>query len=144
MDIIRLIETKSSNGHKFILVVMDYFTKWVENVTFKWVTKKAVVDFVHSNINCWVLKVWHEMKGCDSPEELWLCRKLWVVVFMKSYVFSKGFDRLEVCAFFKGLWPFLKVVLFPKSCDLYPLMFINREVFSHLSTLNSSFFCIQL
>ncbi|XP_070040196.1 uncharacterized protein [Nicotiana tomentosiformis] len=43
---------KVSNGHRFILVAIDYFTKWVEAVTFKAVTKKAVVDFVHSNIIC--------------------------------------------------------------------------------------------
>ncbi|XP_070003047.1 uncharacterized protein [Nicotiana sylvestris] len=36
----------------FILVAIDYFTKWVEAVTFKSVTKKVVVDFVHSNIIC--------------------------------------------------------------------------------------------
>ncbi|XP_047257457.1 uncharacterized protein K02A2.6-like [Capsicum annuum] len=29
---------------------IDYFTKWVEATTFKLVTKKAVVDFIHSNI----------------------------------------------------------------------------------------------
>ncbi|XP_015161353.1 uncharacterized protein K02A2.6-like [Solanum tuberosum] len=52
MDVIGLIEPKASNGHRFILVAIDYFTKWVEAVTFKSVTKKAVVDFVHSNIIC--------------------------------------------------------------------------------------------
>ncbi|XP_070010051.1 uncharacterized protein [Nicotiana sylvestris] len=52
MDIIRPIELKASNGHRFILVAIDYFTKWVETVTFKAVTKKTVVDFVHSNIIC--------------------------------------------------------------------------------------------
>ncbi|XP_070028704.1 uncharacterized protein [Nicotiana sylvestris] len=52
MDVIGPIEPKPSNGHKFILVAIDYFTKWVETLTFKAVTKKAVVDFVHSNIIC--------------------------------------------------------------------------------------------
>ncbi|XP_070056452.1 uncharacterized protein [Nicotiana tomentosiformis] len=52
MDVIGPIEPKASNGHRFILVAIDYFTKWVEVVTFKAVTKKAVVDFVHSNIIC--------------------------------------------------------------------------------------------
>ena len=46
------IEPKASNSHRFILVAIDYFTKWVEAVSFKSVTKKAVVDFVHSNIIC--------------------------------------------------------------------------------------------
>ncbi|XP_060200735.1 uncharacterized protein LOC132629003 [Lycium barbarum] len=52
IDVIGPIEPKASNGHRFILVAIDYFTKWVEVVTFKSVTKKAVVDFVHSNIIC--------------------------------------------------------------------------------------------
>ncbi|XP_070049313.1 uncharacterized protein [Nicotiana tomentosiformis] len=45
-------EPKVSNGHRFILVAIDYFTKWVEAIALKVVTKKAVVDFVHSNIIC--------------------------------------------------------------------------------------------
>ncbi|XP_070007817.1 uncharacterized protein [Nicotiana sylvestris] len=51
-DVIGTIETKASNGHRFILVAIDYFTKWVEAVTLKDVTKKALVDFVPSNIIC--------------------------------------------------------------------------------------------
>ncbi|XP_070004901.1 uncharacterized protein [Nicotiana sylvestris] len=50
MDVIGLIEPKTSNGHRFILVAIDYFTKWVEAITLKSVTKKAVVDFAHSNL----------------------------------------------------------------------------------------------
>ncbi|XP_070053023.1 uncharacterized protein [Nicotiana tomentosiformis] len=50
MDVIGPIETKASNGHRFILVAIDYFTKWIEAVTFKAVTKKVVVDFItHRN-----------------------------------------------------------------------------------------------
>ncbi|XP_070032719.1 uncharacterized protein [Nicotiana tomentosiformis] len=52
MDVIGPIDLKASNGHRFILVAIDYFTKWVEAVTFKAVTKKAVVNFIHSNIIC--------------------------------------------------------------------------------------------
>ncbi|XP_070047159.1 uncharacterized protein [Nicotiana tomentosiformis] len=52
MDVIGPIEPAASNVHRFILVTIDYFIKWVEAVTFKSVTKKAVVDFVHSNIIC--------------------------------------------------------------------------------------------
>ncbi|XP_070005024.1 uncharacterized protein [Nicotiana sylvestris] len=52
MDAIGPIEPKASNGHRFILVAIDYFTKWVEAITLKSVTKKVVVDFVHSNLIC--------------------------------------------------------------------------------------------
>ncbi|XP_070022664.1 uncharacterized protein [Nicotiana sylvestris] len=51
-DVIGPIEPAASNGHRFILVAIDHFTKWVEAKTFKFVTKKAMVDFVHSNIIC--------------------------------------------------------------------------------------------
>ena len=30
IDVIGAIEPKASNGHRFILVAIDYFTKWVE------------------------------------------------------------------------------------------------------------------
>ncbi|XP_019231354.1 PREDICTED: uncharacterized protein K02A2.6-like [Nicotiana attenuata] len=52
MDVIGTIELKASNGHRFSLVATDYFTKWVEAVNFKAVTKETVVDFVYSNIIC--------------------------------------------------------------------------------------------
>nr|XP_009760344.1 PREDICTED: uncharacterized protein K02A2.6-like [Nicotiana sylvestris] len=52
IDVIGPIETTMSNGHRFILVNIDYFTKWVEASTYKAVTKKVVVDFVRNNIVC--------------------------------------------------------------------------------------------
>ncbi|XP_070015208.1 uncharacterized protein [Nicotiana sylvestris] len=52
MDVIVPIEPIVSTGHRFILVSIDYFTKWVEAKTFKFVTKKVMVDFVHANIIC--------------------------------------------------------------------------------------------
>ncbi|XP_069154554.1 uncharacterized protein [Solanum lycopersicum] len=35
MDVIGTIEPTSSNGHRFILVAIDYFTKWVEAASYK-------------------------------------------------------------------------------------------------------------
>ncbi|XP_019242529.1 PREDICTED: uncharacterized protein LOC109222656, partial [Nicotiana attenuata] len=52
MDVIGPIEPATSNGHRFILVAIDYFTKWVEASSYKSVTKKVVADFVHNNIVC--------------------------------------------------------------------------------------------
>ncbi|XP_055826387.1 uncharacterized protein LOC129894764 [Solanum dulcamara] len=52
MDVTLPIEPAASNGHKFILVAIDYFTKWVEASLHKSVTKKVVIDFVHNNIVC--------------------------------------------------------------------------------------------
>ncbi|XP_055822014.1 uncharacterized protein LOC129890494 [Solanum dulcamara] len=52
MDAIGPIESAASNGHRFILVAIDYFTKWVEASSHKFVTKKVVTDFVRNNIVC--------------------------------------------------------------------------------------------
>ncbi|XP_070015282.1 uncharacterized protein [Nicotiana sylvestris] len=42
MDVIGPIEQAASKGHRFILVAINYFTKWVEAITFKSVTKTEV------------------------------------------------------------------------------------------------------
>ena len=42
MDVIRPITLKVSNGHRFIFVVIDYFTKWVETASYASVTKSVV------------------------------------------------------------------------------------------------------
>ncbi|XP_060202279.1 uncharacterized protein LOC132630727 [Lycium barbarum] len=51
MDVIGSIEPAALNGHRFILVSIDYFTKWVEATSHKSVTKKVVADFMQ-NIIC--------------------------------------------------------------------------------------------
>ena len=50
MDVIGTIEPAASNGHKFILVAIYYFTKWVAEASYKSVTKKVVADFVRNNL----------------------------------------------------------------------------------------------
>ena len=52
MDVISAITPKASNGHEFILVAIDYFTKWVEACSFKNVTQVPVTRFVKNNIIC--------------------------------------------------------------------------------------------
>ena len=53
IDMIGMIEPKASNGHCFILVAIDYFTKWVEAASYANVTKKVVVRFIKNNIIYW-------------------------------------------------------------------------------------------
>ena len=50
LDLIGQIFPPSSKGHKFILVAIDYFTKWVEAIPLKTVTSKNMVDFVKEHI----------------------------------------------------------------------------------------------
>ncbi|XP_019227674.1 PREDICTED: uncharacterized protein K02A2.6-like [Nicotiana attenuata] len=52
MDVIGPTEPAASNEHCFILVAIDYFTKWVEASTYKSITKKVAADFVRNNIVC--------------------------------------------------------------------------------------------
>ncbi|XP_015164022.1 uncharacterized protein K02A2.6-like [Solanum tuberosum] len=52
MDVIGPIEPAASNGHRFIFVSIDYFTKWVEANSYKSVTKKVVADFIRNNLIC--------------------------------------------------------------------------------------------
>ena len=44
---------KANNGHRFILVAIDYFTKWVEARSFAHVTQKVVKKFIEKDLICW-------------------------------------------------------------------------------------------
>ncbi|RVX04727.1 hypothetical protein CK203_024997 [Vitis vinifera] len=52
IDIIRKISPKSSSGHEFILVAIDYFTKWVEAASYARLTSAGVASFIRSHIIC--------------------------------------------------------------------------------------------
>ena len=52
MDVIGPISPKASNGHRFIFVVNDYFTKWVEAASYANVTKSVVARFIKREIIC--------------------------------------------------------------------------------------------
>lgn len=52
IDVIGPIEPKASNGHRFILVAIDYFTKWVEASSYASVTKNVVVRFIKKELIC--------------------------------------------------------------------------------------------
>ena len=49
IDIIEKISPKSSNGHEYILVAINYFTKWVEAASY---ARLTVVKFIISHIIC--------------------------------------------------------------------------------------------
>ena len=42
----------ASNGHRFILVAIDYFTKWVEAASYANVTRQVVARFTKKEIIC--------------------------------------------------------------------------------------------
>ena len=47
------IVPKVSNGHEYILVAIDYFTKWVEAASYSMLKAKHVAQFLENNIICW-------------------------------------------------------------------------------------------
>eukprot|EP00261_Vitis_vinifera_P034172 XP_019075415.1 PREDICTED: uncharacterized protein LOC109122606 [Vitis vinifera] len=52
IDIIGKISPKSSSGHEYILVAIDYFTKWVEAASYARLTAARVAKFIRSHIIC--------------------------------------------------------------------------------------------
>ena len=52
IDVIRTIEPKASNGHRFILVSIDYFTRWVEAASYASVTRSVVIRFIKKEKIC--------------------------------------------------------------------------------------------
>ena len=52
MDVIRPMIPKASNGYEYILMAIDYFTKWVEATTYKSVTQAVVAWFLILSIIC--------------------------------------------------------------------------------------------
>ena len=50
IDMIGLINPKASNGHRFILVAIDDFIKWIEANSYTNVTAKNVARFIKRDI----------------------------------------------------------------------------------------------
>jgi hypothetical protein len=50
LDFIDQIHPPSSKGHRFVFVVMDYFTKWTEAVALKNMTHREVIEFITEHI----------------------------------------------------------------------------------------------
>ena len=50
IDVIRRIAPKASNGHEYILVAIDYFTKWVEATSYSVLKAKHMNQFIKNNI----------------------------------------------------------------------------------------------
>ena len=51
-DLVGYIHPSSSNGHKFIITTIDYFTKWVEAVPLTIANGKIVSMFILNYIIC--------------------------------------------------------------------------------------------
>lgn len=52
LDLIGKIHPSSSNGHKFIITAIEYFTKWIEAMPLLQVTRKQIATFILNYIIC--------------------------------------------------------------------------------------------
>jgi len=52
IDVIGAIEPKASNENHFILVAIEYFTKWVEAASYASMTRNVVIRFIKKEIIC--------------------------------------------------------------------------------------------
>ena len=52
IDVIGKISPKSSSGHEFILVAIDYFMKWVEATSYAKLNVAKVATFIISHTIC--------------------------------------------------------------------------------------------
>ena len=52
IDVIGRIAPKSSNGYEYILIAIDYFTKWVEVASYSILMARHVAWFLENNIIC--------------------------------------------------------------------------------------------
>ena len=46
IDVIGEIHSKASNGHRYILIAIDYFTKWVVAKSYSKLGSKKVASFI--------------------------------------------------------------------------------------------------
>ena len=53
LDLIGQIDPPSSKGHRYILVAIDYFKKWVKAIPLKDVNQGDIINFIEQNIISW-------------------------------------------------------------------------------------------
>ena len=66
IDIIGKISPKASNGHEFILIAINYFTKWVEAASYARLTSAKVDSFHTSFAVMGFLMSLFQIEGCTS------------------------------------------------------------------------------
>lgn len=52
IDIMSPMPRMTANGHQYIIVAIDYFTKWVETSSLSTIIMKNIVRFISKNIIC--------------------------------------------------------------------------------------------
>jgi len=52
IDVIGPVNPKANNGHRFILVAIDYLMKWVEACSYAYMNWKLVNRFIEKDLLC--------------------------------------------------------------------------------------------
>ena len=52
IDIIGEVRPKASNGHRYIIMAIDYFSKWVEAESYATISSRQMARFIEKNIIC--------------------------------------------------------------------------------------------
>ena len=52
IDIIGEIRPNASNGHKYIVVAIDYFSRWIEVESFRTLKAKQMAKFIEKSLIC--------------------------------------------------------------------------------------------
>ena len=52
IDIIGEIRSYASNGHKYIVVAIDYFSRWIEAESFCTLKAKQMAKFIEKSLIC--------------------------------------------------------------------------------------------
>lgn len=92
MDLIGKIHLESSKGHSFILVPMDYFTKWLEVVPLKKAEQKDIIRFIKENI----IHLFRMPQSITTRNYVhWggnevLCNRLWNSIYVFHVVLCLG------------------------------------------------------
>ena len=89
IDVIRRIAPKASNGHEYILVAINYVTKWVELASYCMLKAKHMARFIENNIIC-RYRVPKRSSQIMAPtlrgrfEGLWSCIKLSITSLLRT------------------------------------------------------------
>ena len=92
IDVIGRIVPKASNGHEYILVAIDYFTKWVEAASYSILKAKHAAQFIENNIICQFGVPYH-FEG-----EVWRIMELYNIEYHKSSPYWPQTNRVEEAA----------------------------------------------
>lgn len=115
------IHPPSSNGHKFIIIATEYFTKWIEAIPLTHITGKQIATFILNYIICWygvplsiITDNGHPFKNQDVRE---LCDKFHIQHRFSTPYYPQGNGQAEASN--KNILRILKKIVNGAGHDWY-------------------------